>query len=105
MISTGALEAQNGVLGKRLMKHGNFFKFVAYLLSHEYTKAREFQLLIDSGGTTAPPKKKANKDRAEKIREATLALERGEISPPNFLLIAKTIFVLGWTISIQSIVQ
>lgn len=58
---TGSLEAQNGVLGKRLMKHGHFFKFVSYLLSHEFTKAREFDLLIKSGGTTGPAKKRAYK--------------------------------------------
>lgn len=43
------------------MKHGHFFKFVAYLLSWEYTKSREYDLLIKSGGATAPSKKRAYK--------------------------------------------
>lgn len=45
------------------MKRGNFFKFVTYLLAHEYNKAREFQLLIDRGGSSAPNKKRHNRVR------------------------------------------
>lgn len=43
------------------MSHGNFFKFVAYLLDHEANKARDFHLMITSGGTTGPIKKMKNK--------------------------------------------
>lgn len=67
------------------MKRGNFYKFVAYLLDHEYTKAREFDLLIESGGTTGPEKKKRDKDRAQKIAESTAQLDKGEIEPAIFL--------------------
>lgn len=97
--TTGSLEAQNGVLGKILMKRGSFYKFVAYLLDHEYSKAREFVLLIDSGGMTGPERKKKNrvnmrsyayfglvnlKDRAQKIAESTAQLDKGEIDPAIF---------------------
>ncbi|KAL7726716.1 hypothetical protein ACLKA6_012793 [Drosophila palustris] len=83
--TTGSLEAQNGVLGKRLMKHGNFFKFVSYLLTYEYTKSREFDLLIKSGGATAPSKKRVYKQRADKIADASEELEKGKITAAIFL--------------------
>lgn len=90
------------------MKHGNFFKFVKFLLKNEYIKAREFNLLIMSGGTTGPSKKKVHKvsplhhasyelcarladiyivfkERSRKIAEATALLEKGQISPAIFL--------------------
>jgi len=41
--TTSALEAQNGVLGKRLMAHGNFFKFAYHLLKDESKKFLEWR--------------------------------------------------------------
>lgn len=57
MRTTSTLEAYNGVLGKRIMPKGNFFKFVKALQEEEESKNREFALLIESGGVSAAKKK------------------------------------------------
>ncbi|XP_055306985.1 baculoviral IAP repeat-containing protein 3-like [Sitodiplosis mosellana] len=67
------------------MEHGHFFKFVKYLLTYEYSKAREFDLLIKSGGSTGPAKKRSYKQRSDKIAEASEELEKGKISAAIFL--------------------
>lgn len=59
--TTGALEAINGVLGKRIMKHDHFFKLVAHLLAHEYEKSRDFDILIASGGLSKLEQKRQYK--------------------------------------------
>jgi hypothetical protein len=51
--TTNALEAYNGVLGKKISKKGHFFKFVKILLDEEFASSREFQQLVDSGGSSA----------------------------------------------------
>lgn len=56
--TTASLESHNGILGKWLIKRGGFYNFVKFLLSHEYTKSREFAQLIESGGLTAPLKRR-----------------------------------------------
>lgn len=43
------------------MKHGNFYKFAAFLLTHEFNNARNFKLILASGGTTVPNPKRRNK--------------------------------------------
>lgn len=58
MRTTSTLEAYNGVLGKRIIPKGNFFKFIKTLQQEEDTKNREFGLLVDSGGASASKKKK-----------------------------------------------
>lgn len=46
------LEAYNGVIGKRMPKKGQFFRFLKVLLQEEYNKCKEFSYLIRTGGET-----------------------------------------------------
>lgn len=50
--TTNALEAYNGVIGKRMPKKGQFFRFLKVLLQEEYNKCKEFSDLIRTGGET-----------------------------------------------------
>ena len=53
----GAVEATNGVLGKAIPKHCQFFKFLLHLLEQEAKKAVQVAILVESGGASAPKKK------------------------------------------------
>lgn len=44
--TTGALEAYNGVLGRKIVGKSHFFKFVKALLDEEYRKCRDFHSLL-----------------------------------------------------------
>lgn len=44
--TTGALEAYNGSLGRKIIKRGHFFKFVRVLLDEEFKKSRSFDSLL-----------------------------------------------------------
>lgn len=55
--ATCAVEAYNGVLGRKIMGKIRFFKFVAHLQEEELAKSIEFEQHIDAGGYTRPAKK------------------------------------------------
>lgn len=40
--TTGSLENYNGILGRKIIKRGHFFKFVKVLLDEEFVKCRNF---------------------------------------------------------------
>lgn len=44
--TTGALEAYNGVLGRKIIGKSHFFKFVKVLLDEEYRKCRELHSIL-----------------------------------------------------------
>lgn len=44
--TTGALEAYNGVLGRKIVGKSHFLKFVKVLLDEEYRKCRDFHSLL-----------------------------------------------------------
>lgn len=46
------MENYNGHSGRKIPRSGNFFRFVAHILTEEQIKSREFRLLIASGGGT-----------------------------------------------------
>lgn len=84
--ATSAVEAYNGVLGRLIPKRGNFFKFVSVLRNEEFSKSRDFKILIESGGTFgAKRSKKIYADKAKKIIEASALLQMGKITPLVFL--------------------
>lgn len=56
--TTSALEAYNGVLGKKVVNKGNFYKFVELIQEIEFEKGRDFDLLIESGGAVVREKKR-----------------------------------------------
>ena len=56
--TTSALEAYNGVLGKKVMTKGHFFKFITILQAEEFSKSAEFSMLIESGGGSKKNNKK-----------------------------------------------
>lgn len=75
--TTSALEAYNGVLRKRIIKKGNFYKFVRAILDEEFIKSVELDQLIDSGGANdTDSKKRRYRDNSEKIEEATKLFEK-----------------------------
>lgn len=53
--TTGALESYNGTLGRKIVKHGHFFKFVKVLIDEEFEKCRQFYSLL-RGRDDKPPK-------------------------------------------------
>lgn len=57
--TTGALEAYNGVLGRKIVGKSHFFKFVKVLLDEEYRKCRDFHSLLR--GRDDKPKCRNNK--------------------------------------------
>lgn len=59
--TTCAAEAYNGVLNKKLVKKGHFFKFVQVMQEQEFAKSREMTLLVNSGGADATSKPKRRK--------------------------------------------
>lgn len=84
--TTSAIEAYNGVLGRMIPKHGNFFKFVSILLYEEFSKSRDLKLLIDCGGALGKVKKpRKSIDRADKIEAAAKELQSGKITASIFL--------------------
>lgn len=84
--TTSAIEAYNGVLGRMIAKTGNFFKFVKVLQSEEFSKHRDFQLLIESGGTFSQKRRKnSDTEKAKKILEASLLLESASITALTFI--------------------
>lgn len=84
--TTSAVEAYNGVLGKMIPKQSNFFKFVRILQNQEFSKAREFELLANSGGALGQSKRKRQFiDKAEKIEKATKELQTGSITAIAFI--------------------
>lgn len=44
--TTGALEAYNGSLGRKIISKGHFFKFVKVLLDEDYRKSKSFATLL-----------------------------------------------------------
>lgn len=84
--TTSALEAYNGILGKMIPKHGNFFKFVQVLQAEEFSKSREFEQFVSSGGSFGKPKRrKINIDKDSKIEKALDELQKGVITASTFL--------------------
>lgn len=84
--TTSAIEAYNGVLGRIIPKHGNFFKFVKMLQNEEFSKGRELELLINSGGTYGTSRRKRSAiDKATKIEQAGIELQNGKITASGFL--------------------
>lgn len=67
--TTSALESYNGVLGRKIQKKGNFFKFVDMINRDEFIKSRELALMIESGGSTCEGKKRKYKYKNDKISE------------------------------------
>lgn len=59
--STGAVEANNGVMGKSIPPHAHFFRFLLSLRMVEWSKAKFVKHLVASGGQTAPDKKGKSK--------------------------------------------
>lgn len=69
-----------------IRKNGNFFKFVKKIREEEFHKSRKFEMLVESGGAFGTTKKKKyNVERNDKIREASILLEKGKISSTLFL--------------------
>lgn len=84
--TTSAIEAYNGVLGRTLPKSGNFFKFTKTIQDEEFMKSRDFEILVESGGTVGTKiRRKHSVERANKIMEASELLERGSITAMAFL--------------------
>ena len=87
MRTTSAVEAYNGVLGRIVQRNLNFFKFVKAIKSEEFSKGKDFQLLVNSGGAMGSNKicklKWANRNK--KIAEASLQLLNGKITANVFL--------------------
>lgn len=84
--TTSALEAYNGVLGRLISKHGNFFKFVRILQSEELAKGRDFALLISSGGACVKSKRRKRvTERYCEIDNAYKDLQSGKITASMFL--------------------
>lgn len=83
--TTSSLEAYNGVLGRLIQSHGDFFRFVTSIQQQELCKSRELNLLIQSGGLSAEGKKKRVKDRHDKIVEATELFVNESLSLPDYL--------------------
>lgn len=48
--TTNALEAYNGVLGRKIKKKGNFYAFVEEIQEEEFAKRVGFDSTIKSGG-------------------------------------------------------
>lgn len=55
--TTCAVEAYNGVLGKKIVAKATFFKFVEAIQCEELAKSIEFRQHIDSGGASTSTEK------------------------------------------------
>lgn len=104
--TTNALEAYNGVIGRRMTKKGQFFAFLKILLHEEYIKCKEFSDLARTGGESGRKRRYrvcilyltnitdyiiqtrdfvCLQSRNEQINECGIKLERDEITPIEFL--------------------
>lgn len=79
------MEAYNCVLGKRINKHGHFFRFANSIIEEEFMKSNEFVNAIESGGASNPKKRKIHKDRSDTIEEAFKELEKRKLTSMEFL--------------------
>lgn len=59
--TTCAVEAYNGVLGRKIHHHGNFFNFVACILKQELIKSIQLRNCIESGGAETTKSKRRYK--------------------------------------------
>lgn len=62
--TTGALESFNGVLGRSIPNHSNFFRFVHALRLQEQKKAYDVNVIVESGGGVGIKKKLLSEVRA-----------------------------------------
>lgn len=60
MRTTCAIEAYNGVLGRRIMGKSNFYLFMRELLKEELAKFLEWRDNITTGGWAGIPRKNAH---------------------------------------------
>lgn len=58
MRTTSALEAYNHVLGDKIMRKSNLFRFVLSIKQEEYLKTSEFLLYLESAGGTGNKQKR-----------------------------------------------
>lgn len=56
--TSNAIEAYNGAIGKRFPAKGNFFRFALILLQEEFSKAKDFADLVQTGGASSENKKR-----------------------------------------------
>lgn len=85
MRTTSALESYNAHLGRKMAKHGNFFKFMTSIGEEELSKSRDMFLMIESGGSARAAKKKKVADRDTLITKATADLTSGTLTIMQFL--------------------
>lgn len=71
--TTGALEAYNGVLGRKIVGKSHFFKFVKVLLDEEFRKCRDFHSLLR--GRDDKPNCRSNKYQV-RVKSELFLLER-----------------------------
>lgn len=87
MRTTSSVESLNSVIGRSFPKHPHILKFIGHLKLHEFTKSYDLSNLTKSD---TPPKqlerkRKADREREEKIVFFTKKLKAKEISASEFL--------------------
>lgn len=81
--TTCAVEANNGVLGKKWKSHASFFVFVEALQREEFSKSTQLLQDIRFIDTTKP--RKERNDRLNRIKKATKEFSKGIITSIQFL--------------------
>lgn len=81
--TTGAVEAYNGVIGKKMKAHPPFFSFVESLQKEEFSKST--QMMQDLPLIDITKKRKERADRLNRINKATDELTNETITSLQFL--------------------
>lgn len=81
--TTSALESNNNQLRLKIEPGSNFFKFVQMLIREEAVKARDFNLLIRSGGACKLTDHQTQ--RQQRIEEGTKMLVNNVCTVEDFL--------------------
>lgn len=87
MRTTSSVESLNSVIGRSFPKHPHILKFIDHLKLHEFTKSYDLAKLskCDTPPKQLERKRKADREREEKIVFFTKKLKTKEISASEFL--------------------
>lgn len=81
--TNAAVEAYNGYIGKLIQTHPNLFALVKKLREEEFTKSRDFDLLLKSANP--PNQRRFYRIRDEKISKMSKLLKANKITVEVFL--------------------
>lgn len=85
MRTTSSVESLNSVLGRSCPRHPHLYRFIDYLMLHEFNKSVEKWEII-KGNINLQRKRKVDQNREQKIQYWTGELKKGAVSVQQFLI-------------------